>query len=86
MTPLDYANDLALKTLYPSLPGPCAHLSLEVLSLFFLCVCSVAPNSLCCLSLLLIHFLVMGKTLDSFLHPYQGSRPTGEMVSKLSFN
>ena len=54
MTPLDYANDLALKTLYPSLPGPCAslgvaHLSLEVLSQFFVCaqshptLCAIFP-------------------------------------------
>ena len=44
-TPLDYSNDLALKTLYPSPPGPfaslgMAHLPVEVFSLFFLYVCS----------------------------------------------
>ena len=93
--PLDYANDPALKTLYPSPPGPFAslgmtHLSLEIVSLFFLCVCLVAEScptlgNIFFPFLLLINFLAMGKTLESSLHPYQELRPIGGRVSKLCF-
>ena len=83
--PLDYANYPALKTLYPSPLGPFAsfgmsHFSLEIVSLFFLCVCSVVEScptlgNIFFPSLLLINFLAMGKTSDSSLHPYQELRP-----------
>ena len=92
---LDYANNLALKTLYPSPPAPfdylgVVHLSLAVFSLFFLCVCSVTWSrptfcKLFFLSLLLMNLLARAKTLDSSLCPKQELMAAGGRVFRLSF-
>ena len=92
---LDYANNLALKTLYPSPPAPfdslgVVYLSLAVFSLFFLCVCSVTWScpTLCnlfFLSLLLMNLLARAKTVDSSLCPKQEPMPAGGRVFRLSF-
>ena len=82
--PLDYANDLALISLFPTLPGPLPPFawptSLKVFSLFFVCAQSLSGfpplTDLFFLSLLLRNLRATGKTLDSSLHPYQELRPT----------
>ena len=56
--PLDYGNDLALKTLYSSPPGPLPPLVWPTSLLFFLFFLSLSSTN----------FLEMDKTLDSF-HP-----------------
>ena len=81
--PLDYANDLALISLFPTLPGPLPPFawptSLKVFSLFFVCAQSLSGfpplTDLFFLSLLLRNLRATGKTLDSSLHPYQEPRP-----------
>ena len=84
--PLDYANDLALISLFPTLPGPLPPFawptSLKVFSLFFLCAQSLSGlpplTDLFFLSLLLRNLSATGKTLDSSLHPYQEWGPQEE--------
>ena len=84
--PLDYANDLALISLFPTLPGPLPPFawptSLKVFSLFFVCTQSLSGfpplTDLLFLSLLLRNLRATGKTLDSSLHPYQEWGPQEE--------
>ena len=84
--PLDYTDDLALKSLFPSFPGPSPPFawptSLKVFSLFFMCAQSfsgVPPlTKLFFLSLLLRNLLATGRTLDSSFHPYQEWGPQEE--------
>ena len=91
--PLDYANDLALKTLPQPPRGiaslSVAHFSLQVFPLFFsLCVLSSSVYPTLCnlsfLSLSLVNFLATSKTSVSFLHPYQEPRPMEGGVPRLS--
>ena len=93
--PLDYANDLALKFLYPSplealpLSLSVVHLALQVFPLLFLRVCSVAQlypplGNLSFLPSSLANFLTTGKSSVSPLHPYQEPRSVGAGVPRLS--
>ena len=94
-SPLGLCKWPCLKTLHPS-PGLFASLgvvclSLEVLFLSFLCVCSVASScpALCnlfFLSLLLINFPAMAKTLDFFCILTKNQDPQEERSPDSSAN
>ena len=74
---LDYAKDLATKTLHPCPPGLFLPWHCPPLSWRILCVLTQSCLTLCnlfFLSLSLMNFLAMGKTLDSSLSPYYRRR------------